>query len=69
MIEYTQQYYKPLFKGAKILDVATGHGKFAENLAKKGHNVTAFDGRDVRFPKDGAARISSKVSILPGLCT
>jgi len=37
-------------KGGKLLDIATGHGKFATLAALKGYKVTAFDARPDRIP-------------------
>ena len=52
ILSFILNKFVPDKKNKKLLDIATGHGKFSILSNKLGFDVTAIDARDIRFPKN-----------------
>jgi SAM-dependent methyltransferase len=52
------------FKPGKLLELGTGHGKFALEAAHMGWEVTAVDARTVRFPDPESEESSERANLI-----
>ncbi len=64
-LRYMERYYD---KGAKVLDVGGGPGRYAIHLAKQGHDVTLVDlsAGNVAFAKEQAKRDGVHIKAIHG---